>query len=140
VAGLANAGALPVGLDELRGRALGWIAEADPESDFAAILGGVFVLLVCCRSDPAQLVADFWVTEKLAGIVDAAPDGAEGFAMIGIAFALLLAQVCPEREGELIRLVAGLSEWWKSCGMDKKEQNTYLNWIPPVIEDVLPRQ
>jgi hypothetical protein len=59
--------ALPVGLEELRGRALGWIAEVDPGLNSAAILGSVFVLLVCSRNQPAQLVTDLWVTEKLAG-------------------------------------------------------------------------
>jgi hypothetical protein len=138
VAALADAGALPVGRDELRGRALGWIRDADPKLTFAAILGGVFVLLVCCRNEPAQLAADFWVTEKLAGIVEAALHGAEGFAMIGIAFALLLAQFCPEQAGELASLVAGLFDWWKSHGRVGEQQSIYLNWIPPVVDDLLP--
>jgi hypothetical protein len=136
VAALADARVLPIGLDELRARALAWIAEADPAADFAAILAGVFVLLVCRRSEPAALAADFWVTEKLAGIVEAAPAGAEAFVLIGIAFALLLARFCPEQGVGLLGLAAGLSEWWKSCRIERAEQNQYLNWIPPVIADM----
>jgi hypothetical protein len=49
----------PVGLEELRGCALGWIPEVDPGLNSAAIVGGVFVLLVCSRNQPAQRVADF---------------------------------------------------------------------------------
>jgi hypothetical protein len=138
VTALADAGALPVGLDELRGRALAWIGEADPARNFAAILGGVFVLLVCCRNEPGAVVPDFWVGEKLAGIVEAAPDQAEGFALIRIAFALLLAPLCPERAGGFARRAAGLLGWWTSCGMEREKPNTYPNWIAPVIEGLLP--
>jgi hypothetical protein len=53
-------------------------------------------------------------------------------------FARLLTQRWLEQAGELPRLSAGFSDWRKSGGMKREEQNLCLNWTPPVIADVVP--
>jgi hypothetical protein len=138
VAALIDARLMDVPMDEMRGRALGWIMEADPVNQCLTICGAICLLIVCCRDAPEALAQAFWVTEKLGMILDAGKGSQHGYALIAVTFAMQLIHVCPEHAVELVGLALRLVRWAESGGVSDREVNVYLRWMPPLARQVAP--